>query len=135
MLLLAGCGGGSTPPHRTDADRLPHALAQRWEAEAQAVADAAAAGEGCRAHELAGSLRNDVIGSETKVPGRLWKPLLFAVNSLANRVHCPPQTLTVTVPVTTGPPKPGHGHGPPGHDHGHGPHGGGGDHGGDGGDG
>lgn len=134
LLLAAGCAGGSQPPRHGDASSLRPALARRWEAAAQAVASAAAAGDGCRAKRLAGSLRDDVIASQSKIPGRLRSPLLSAVNTLANRISCMPPEQTVTIPVTTGPPK--HGHGPPKHGHGpghgpghggHGGHGGGGD--------
>jgi hypothetical protein len=121
VLVAAGCGSSSRPRDLTE-HGLPRTLAHTWAAQASAIADAAAAGDGCGARRLAGSLRTEVISAGGVVPARLRTPLLGAVNSLANRIVCVVPPLTVTNPP---PPesKPkghrGHGH----HDH-HG-HGGG----------
>jgi hypothetical protein len=103
-------------------------LAQQWAEQASAIAAAADAGQSCRAHELAASLRAEVIQAGGKVPARLRTPLLDGVNSLADRIVCTPTPATVTMPAP--PPTPKHPphprHPPPHHDHhghGHGHHG------------
>ena len=123
-LAVAGCGGSSHSQTRT-APRLAPALAGSWAREAEAIADAAAAGDGCRARRLADGLRGQVIDS-SRVPARLRAPLLGSVNSLAERIACSRVTVTLetTATVPEGPPdkhgrppKPPHGgpHGPHGH--------------------
>ncbi|HEU5476518.1 MAG TPA: hypothetical protein VFU64_01665 [Gaiellaceae bacterium] len=119
-LVAAGCGGASRP-HETSAGGVPRALAHAWEAQASAIAAAAATGDGCRAHALATALRTDVIHAGSRVPSRLRMPLLDGVNSLADRIVCTPPPQTVTRPASPKKPKPpahdDHGH----HDHhGHG---------------
>jgi len=95
-LALAGCGAAATP--RTHGPpRLQRGLAQRWENQAKAIAAAATAGNGCRAQQLAGSLRDDVIAATSRIPLKLRQPLLASVNALANRITCVPPTDTVTV--------------------------------------
>jgi hypothetical protein len=77
------------------------------------VADAARAGNECRALRLASSLREDVIAAEAKVPRRLRQPLVTGVIALADRFTC---TQTATVPAQKEPKPPHekhHGH----HDH------------------
>lgn len=125
VLVAVGCGSSSRPG-TSAARKLPRPLAGAWAAQASTIAGAAAAGDGCRARRLAGSLRTQVIEAEAqgKVPERLRVPLLESVNSLADRFVCvvPPVTVTTT-PTPPAKPKPkehpGHGH----HDH-HGPGGG-----------
>ena len=116
-LLVGGCGGSSRPT-RTGAREVPRALASEWEARASAVADAAAAGDDCRALQLAATLRDDVIAKESQVPARLQSPLLAGVNALADRIVCrvPPQTVTLPPKAPPKPPQPPHKH-----DHHHGP--------------
>jgi predicted ABC-type ATPase len=121
LLLLAGCGGAhkTTPrqPH------LPHALAGAWRAQADGIAAALAAGDGCLAQQRAVALRISVIDAVNgrRLSPRFQETLLGAVNDLASRISCVPP-----------PPQPaGHGdHGDHG-DHGkhdrHGKHGEGGD--------
>jgi hypothetical protein len=128
VLLAAGCGGAarSVSTRRT---ALPRALAHRWAAQADAIAAAAGAGEGCRAKALAGSLRTEVIQTAGSVPARLRSPLLEGVNSLADRIVCVPAPQTVTEPATQPKPpeKPPKKPPPPGrHDHHQGHHGDGG---------
>ena len=122
LLVAAGCGGSSRP--NSVAHKLPRPLAQAWAAQASSIADAAAAGDGCRARQLAGSLRTEVISQRGRVPARLQGPLLEAVNSLADRIVCVVPPVTVT--TTPQPPKPKEHHGPDHHGH-HGHGGGGGD--------
>lgn len=120
-LLAVGCGASSRPD-RAAAGGVPRSLAGEWEARASAVADAAAAGDDCRALQLAASLRDDVIAKESQVPSRLRPPLLAGVNALADRIVCqvPPQTKTLPPQKPPKPPE----HKPP-HKHDH--HGSGGD--------
>jgi hypothetical protein len=119
-LLGAGCGSAARP--REAADRgVPRTLAAEWEARASAIANAANAGQSCRAQWLAGSLRTEVIAAAGRVPPRLQAPLLEAVNALADRIACR-HTVTVSTPQPPPKgPKPSHKkppkkHGPPGHD-------------------
>lgn len=118
-VLVTGCGGSSRPPSRTAVHGVPRALASEWESRAVAVADAAAAGDSCRALHLADSLRDEVIAKESQVPSRLQSPLLAGVNALADRIVCQASPQTVTPPPAK-PPK----HKPPddhhGKDHKHG---------------
>jgi hypothetical protein len=118
-LLTAGCGSSGAGRH---AERgMPRALASAWATRASAIARAAAAGEDCRAAQLASSLRDEVISKESQVPARLQRPLVEGVNALADRITCtvPPQTVTVAPPPPPQPkpnppghegPKPPHGH-------------------------
>ncbi len=92
LLVAAGCGG-SARPHST-ARVLPRELARTWASQADAVATAAAAGNSCRAQQLAGSLRDEIITAEGKIPTRLRQPLLVGVNSLADRIVCKPVAVT-----------------------------------------
>lgn len=120
-LAVAGCGGSGGQTRAEGG--IPRALAAAWATRASAVATAAAAGENCRASELASSLRDAIIAKEGQVPARLQKPLLQGANALADRITCtvPPQTVTVA-PAPKPKPKPP-GHEKPPHDH-HGKHGG-----------
>ena len=120
-LFAVGCGASSRPD-RAAAAGVPRLLAGEWEARASAVADAAAAGDDCRALQLAASLRDDVIAKESQVPSGLRSPLLAGVNALADRIVCQVPPQTVTVPPKK-PPKPPERKPPHKHDH----HGSGGD--------
>lgn len=112
-LVAAGCGSAGPQPR---ADRgLPRALASAWATRASAIASAAAAGENCRASQLASSLRDEIIADEGRVPVRLQKPLVQGANALADRITC---TVTVAPAPKPGPkpgPKPPK---PPHHKHG-----------------
>jgi hypothetical protein len=120
VVVAAGCGGAAGP-QRPAFQGVPRTLAQAWEGQASAIADAASAGDSCRALQLANSLRAEVVTSKGRLPARLQRPLLTGVKALANRITC-------TAPPPKEPPQ--HPHKP--HDHGHHGHRG---HGGDGGDG
>jgi hypothetical protein len=119
VLATAGCGGSSQSDSPAG-HGLPRALASAWAVQASTIAGAAAAGDGCRARRLAGSLRTAVISAGGETPPRLRTPLLEAVNSLADRIVCVAPPVTVT---TTPQPKPKphkhpdqhghHGHGGP----------------------
>jgi hypothetical protein len=118
--LVSACGGGgrrATPPRR-----LPRALAHAWAVKADAVAQAANAGDSCRASELAASLAQSVGAHQARVPLSDRRVLLPAVDRLASGLTCTVTTVeTTTVPPATQPKpkqrKPPQG---PGHDHGHG---------------
>jgi hypothetical protein len=108
VLVTAGCGGSAGPDRSASRD-LPRALASAWSGEASAVAAASASGDDCHALQLAGALRDEVIGNESKVPSRLRSQLLAAVNELADRIVCQAPPRTVTVPPKNPPkPKPPH---------------------------
>jgi hypothetical protein len=117
MLLLAGCGGAHRATPRLP--RLPHALASAWRAQADGVASALAAGDGCLAHQRAVDLRTSVIDAVNtrRLKPRFQETLLGAVNDLASRITCVPPPA----PAPTHPPRP---HGPPHEKHEkHGKHG------------
>jgi hypothetical protein len=104
--LLAGCGGSQPPARSTSPPRVPQTLGRSWAARADAIANAAGAGRGCRAEQLAASLRDDVISAQRRIPAALRATLLTTVNQLADRITCPPPTRTVTAPAE--PPHPPH---------------------------
>jgi hypothetical protein len=112
-LGLAGCGGSprrTTPPP----PRLPRALAHAWAAQADAVAQALAAGDGCTAERLASSLRDSVVEAidARRIAPALREPLGSAVDDLPDRISCNPAPPT---PQPKPKPKPKHGHGPEKH--------------------
>ena len=117
--LLAGCGSQATTKPTVVRPHLPRALAQDWARQADAVAAALPAGDGCLAQERAVALRTAVLEHEGRVGHRFQEPLTSAVNGLAERITCTP-------PAPPTPPEPQ----PPGHGHGkdHGKHGGHGKH-------
>lgn len=112
-VLLAGCGGGA--PRDSTRHGVPRALARDWEGRASAIADAAEAGNSCRAQSLAASLRDDVVTSQSRVPRRLRSALLTGVNSLADRTTCRHVVTVQAPPTKPGPkePKPKPEHKPP----------------------
>jgi hypothetical protein len=118
VLLLAGCGSTAAkqpPPVRP---HLPHALAQDWARQADGVAAALAAGDGCLAQQRAVALRTSVIANEHRIGRRFQEPLTSAVNALAARITCTPPAAPAPPAPAKGPKKEhGHGHGD---DHGHG---------------
>jgi hypothetical protein len=115
-VVAAGCGSGGAP--QVSAVRgVPRPLAQAWEGQASAIASAASAGNNCRALHLAASLRDDVVGSQQRVPARLRSALLTGVNALADRITCTPAPKQPKPPKgpQPKPPKPhGDHHGPGG---------------------
>jgi hypothetical protein len=115
VALLAGCGGSRPAQAPPPPPRLPHALGQAWSREADAVAAALAANDGCTAEQQAGRLRAQVIAAINagRVPHPLLEPLTSAVNALPARITCTPPKPKPPKPPK--PPKHGHGHG---HDHG-----------------
>jgi hypothetical protein len=86
---LSACGGGS---HATPPPTLPRGLAQSLAASSDAVATALAAGDSCRAAELARRLQQKTIASINRrtVPAAFQEQLSGAVNDLVSRVVCVP---------------------------------------------
>jgi len=114
LLTAAGCGSTA---HRAaapaPAPTLPRALAQSWAQQADAIATALAAGDGCTAEAQAVALRTAVAGAVTdgRVARRLAQPLVGAVGSLPTRIRCTPAPPAPLVPK--------HGRGVGHHGHGH----------------
>jgi len=126
-LALAGCGSAAAPQeHSAAPPRLPRALAHAWAQEADDVASALAAGDGCTARERAAELQRHVIAAVNahRVARPLLEPLSSGVNDLAGRIVCTPPPPASTVEQEDGPAHgPGHGHAKGHEKHGHGGHG------------
>jgi hypothetical protein len=120
LLLAAGCGSGPEPV-AVKQPQLPRALAGTWRAQADGVAAALAANDGCLAQRRMVTLRTGVIQAINKrrVAPQLQESLLSAVNDLTSRITCVPPV----VPAPVQAPAPA-AHGPgarhPPHEHGHG---------------
>jgi hypothetical protein len=92
-LCLSGCGDAKrATPHPPT---LPRALATQLAASSDAVANALAEGESCRARALAQQLRRDTVAAVNagRVDPRLQEELTGAVNDLAGRVRCVPPVV------------------------------------------
>jgi len=102
LVPFAGCGGGTTRPAAPKQPKLPRVLAQSWQQQADSVAAALAADDGCTAQTLATALQASVVAAVNarKVPRRFLEPLTSGVNALASQITCTP------APVV--PPKHGH---------------------------
>jgi hypothetical protein len=114
--LAGGCGSASPPRSAPKPPRLPRTLAQSWAQQADAVASALAAGDGCTAQTRANALQQQVIAAlnEHRVPAPLRETLSSGVNDLAGSITCTP-------PAPTPPEKPPKEHGKDHpHDHGKG---------------
>jgi len=90
VLALAGCGGAGKPPPPKPPPHIPHALAHTWAAQAQAVAHALAAGDGCTAEQQATALRQSIAGATTRIPVRYRATLTTAADALPGRIACTP---------------------------------------------
>ena len=99
--VAAGCGSttntASPPP-----PKLPRALAQAWAQQADQIAVALVAGDGCAAETQATALRAQVAQAvgDGRIARRFRAPLVGAVNSLPEQISCTPAP----------PPKHGRGH-------------------------
>ena len=95
-LCLSGCGGAKRAAPHTPT--LPRPLAAALAARSDAVADALAAGDSCRALTLARQLQRETIAAinRGRVPASFQENLTGAVNDLAARVTCVPQPLPPT---------------------------------------
>jgi hypothetical protein len=94
VLALAGCGGTAERKTAPKQPRLSRDLAHSWAQQADQVAAAIAAGDGCTAQQLAGLLHAQFISAvnERRVPRRLQEPLGSAINDLQSRIVCAPVT-------------------------------------------
>jgi len=81
-LLLAGCGGSSTPPKQPPAPKIPAAVAHQLAADADAIA----ANVGYAGHGAATKLLADLTANISQIPARYQEPLTTAANDLAARV-------------------------------------------------
>ena len=93
-LCLSGCGDDAkrAAPHPPT---LPRILATQLAARSDAVANALAEGESCRARALAQQLQRATIAAVNagRVDARLQEDLTSAVNDLAARVRCVPPVV------------------------------------------
>lgn len=101
VLLLAGCGGRQTTAPRQPT--IPRALAQSLRTQADGVAAALAAGDGCLAEQRAVALQTSVITAvnDGRLAPRFQEPLVGSVNDLVSRITCVP-------PPVARPPRHGH---------------------------
>lgn len=121
VLALSGCGAAHKPPAAVaKPPHIPRALAHIWAVQADAVAQALAAGDGCTALAHANELRAAVTSSEVRVPIRLRATLTSVVDALPGRITCNPAPPPAPQKHEDHP-KPPKDHGPH-HDHGHGHH-------------
>jgi hypothetical protein len=114
VLALAGCGGTARHAAPPQQPKLPRVLAQSWKQQADSVAAALSAGDGCTAQRLSTALRDSVIEAVNarRVPRRFLDPLTSGVNELASQITCTP-------PPTPAPAPPGHEKKKHGKGHGH----------------
>ena len=91
-LMAAGCGGTRHAAAPPSPPKLPRALAQSWAQQADAIAAALAAGDGCTAEARAVALRTEVVQAVNarNIPRRYLEPLSGTVNDLPNRISCNP---------------------------------------------
>jgi hypothetical protein len=92
-VALAGCGsGGGGTTQAAPPPRLPHALAQTWAQQADAVRSTLAAGDPCAAKTLATKLQGEVVAAVNahRIPRPLLEPLSSGVNDLVSRITCQP---------------------------------------------
>jgi hypothetical protein len=98
VLGVAGCGGSDNASAPKTPPKLPRALAQSWAQQADDVAAAVDAGDGCTALRRATTLRTQVVDAVNarRVPRRYLEPLVSTVNDLAGRITCTPPAPVVT---------------------------------------
>jgi len=91
VLALAGCGGGARQTRtQPPPPKLPRALAASWSTQADKVASALAAGDGCTALHDAEQLRTEVGQSIDRVAPHYRAALTAAVADLPSRITCNP---------------------------------------------
>jgi hypothetical protein len=97
-LGVAGCGGAQQAAPPKPVPKLPRALAQSWAQQADDVAAAVDAGDGCTALQRAVTLRTQVVDAVNahRVPRRYLEPLVSTANDLAGRITCTPPAPVVT---------------------------------------
>jgi hypothetical protein len=97
-LAVGGCGGAQQAAPPRPVPKLPRALAQSWAQQADDVAAAVDAGDGCTALQRAVTLRTQVVDAVNahRVPRRYLEPLVSTANDLAGRITCTPPAPIVT---------------------------------------
>ena len=95
VLVAAGCGGArhaATP----EPPKLPRTLAQSWAQQADSVAAAIDAGDGCAAQQQAITLQIQVVQASNahQVPRPFVAQLVAAANDLVSRIACTPVVTT-----------------------------------------
>ena len=87
-----GCGGNAKHAATHAPPKLPHALAQSWARQADAISADIASGNGCLAQTRAVALRTQVVSAVNgrRIARRYLEPLLAAVNDLPDRITCAP---------------------------------------------
>jgi hypothetical protein len=97
-LGVAGCGGAQQASPPKPVPKLPRALAQSWAQQADDVAAAIDAGDGCTAQQRAVSLRTQVVDAVNahRIPRRYLEPLVSTANDLAGRITCTPPAVVTT---------------------------------------
>jgi hypothetical protein len=92
-LGVAGCSGSQQAAPPKPAPKIPRTLAQSWAQQADQVAAAIDAGDGCTAQQRAVTLRTQVVDAVNahQVPRRYLEPLVSTTNDLAGRIACTPQ--------------------------------------------
>jgi hypothetical protein len=98
VLGIAGCGGAQDAAPPKAVPKLPRALAQSWAQQADEIAAAIDAGDGCAALQRAIALRTQVVTAvnANRVPRRYLEPLVSTANDLAGRIACTPPAPVVT---------------------------------------
>ena len=91
-LAAAGCGGAAKHAPPKPPPRLPRTLAQTWAQQADDVAAALAAGDGCTAQQLAGTLQAEVAQAvdQHAIPHAFQEQLVATVDELPGRITCSP---------------------------------------------
>jgi hypothetical protein len=92
VVALAGCGSTVERAKPKPPPRLPRDLAQSWAQQADQMATALAAGDGCTAQQIAVALHAQFVSAVNghRVPRRLQEPLGSAMNDLGSRTTCTP---------------------------------------------
>jgi len=94
---IAGCGGSQQAAPSKPVPKLPQRLAQSWAQQADDVAAAIDAGDGCTALRRAVTLRTQVVDAVNarRIPRRYLEPLVSTANDLAGRITCNPPAPAV----------------------------------------
>jgi hypothetical protein len=95
---VAGCGDAQDAAPPKPVPKLPRALAQSWAQQADEIAAAIDAGDGCTALQRATALRTQVVTAvnANRIPRRYLEPLVSTTNDLAGRITCTPPAPVVT---------------------------------------
>jgi len=103
-LTAAGCGGGAKHIAAPATPKLPRALAQAWAQQADEIAAALAAGDGCTAVTRAVALRTQVVQAvnDRRVARRFLGPLVGTVNDIPDRIACNPPAAPAPAGTTHG---------------------------------